>query len=365
MDFNLSEDHQMLSDTLRRFLADNYEIEARNKQAYEAPYHSPEIWGSLAELGTIGAFITEEQGGFGGTAEDVSVIFEELGRALCAEPVLGTLMGLRLLAGFGREDLVEAVVAGEARCALAVYEPNVACDLDHIEAEARQDGGQWKLSGRKSAIYGAPGADLLLIVARTGQGLGVFLAEKPELIASTMIDGGGVADLVMDGLAAECLSPDCAGQIEDVLDLGRIALCAEAVGAMSHMIDLTVDYLQQRKQFGRAIATFQAIQHRVVDMVVELEQSRSITIAAVAVYGTPEQARTVSMAKNLIGRAGRRVSEEAIQLHGGIGMTWEYPGAHYAKRLVMIDHQLGDHTDHVARMLRVKAAEASAEREAA
>lgn len=363
MDFNLSEDHQMLSDTLRRFLADNYDIEVRNEQAFVAPYHSPAIWEDLAGLGTVGAFISEEQGGFGGTAEDISVVFEELGRALCTEPMLGTLLGLRLLAAFGREAEVEAIVAGSARCALAVYEPNVASDLSHIAAVARQDGDQWTLSGRKSVIYGAPGADYLLIVARTDQGLGLFLAQSPELIAAAMIDGGGVADLVMDGLAAECLSPDCQPQIEDALDLGRIALCAEAVGAMSHLIDLTVDYMKQRQQFGRAISSFQALQHRVVDMVVDVEQARSITIAAVAAYGTPDQSRLASMAKNLIGRVGRHIAEEAIQLHGGIGMTWEYPGSHYAKRLVMIDHQLGDHNDHVLRMLRLK--QTGVEREAA
>ena len=162
---------------------------------------------------------------------------------------------------------------------------------------------------------------------------------------------GCIADLVMEDIPAECLSTDGRDQIEDALDIGRIALCAEAVGAMSHLIDLTVDYMKQRQQFGRSIASFQALQHRVVDMVVELEQARSITIAAVAAFGTPDQRRKVSMAKNLIGRAGRHISEEAIQLHGGIGMTWEYPGAHYAKRLVMIDHQLGDQYDHALRMI--------------
>ncbi len=353
MDFNLSEDHQMLSDTLRRYLSDNYTIEARNRAASAAPYQSPEIWAGLAELGTIGAFVTEDQGGFGGRAEDVSVIFEELGRSLCAEPMLGTLMGLRLLAGLGRDDLAEAVVAGDARCALAVFEPHVACDLSHIETAARRDGGTWRLTGRKSAVYGAPGADHVLIVARTDRGLGLFLAPELDLIAAAAIDGGGIADIVLDDHAAECLSDDCADRIEDALDLGRIALCAEAVGAMSHLIDLTVDYLKQRKQFGRAIGTFQALQHRVVDMIVELEQCRSITIAAVAAYGTPDQPRRVSMAKNLVGRVGQLIAEEAIQLHGGIGMTWEYAGAHYAKRLVMIDHQLGDRGDHALRMIRL------------
>lgn len=358
MDFNLSEDHQMLANTLRRYLIENYDVESRNRQVYEAPYHSEKTWSELAELGVIGAFVTEEQGGFGGSAEDVSVIFEELGRALCAEPVLGALMGLRLLAATGRTNLVEAVIAGDSRVALAVYEPNVACDLSYVEANASQDGDSWRLNGRKSAIYGGPGADHLLVVAKTNDGLGLFLVDKPELIDAAMIDGGGIADLVMDNLAAECLSPDCGDLIEATLDLGRIALCAEAVGAMSHMIDLTVDYLKQRTQFGRPLASFQALQHRIVDMLVELEQARSITIKAVADYGSSDQRRSVSMAKNLLGRSATKVAEEAIQMHGGIGMTWEYPGSHYAKRLVMIDHQLGDRNDHVLRIIQTTEAAA-------
>lgn len=356
MDFNLSQDHQMLSDTLRRYLADSYDIATRSQSAYDAPYHSAGIWSGLAEMGVFGAFVPEDQGGFGGTAQDVAVIFEELGRGLCAEPVLGALMGLHLLAGLGQADLVAAVIAGEARVALAVFEPDVANDLSQIGAQADRAGDGWQLTGRKSAVYGAPGASHVLIAARTGAGTGLFLAETPDLIAAAMADGGGIADIVMDALPATCLSEDCAAQIGDALDLGRIALCAEAVGAMEVLIGMTVDYLKQRKQFGRPIGTFQALQHRVVDMIAELEQCRSITISAVAGFGTPEQARKVSMAKNLIGRMGVKIAEEAIQMHGGIGMTWEYPGSHYAKRLVMADHQLGDAQDHALRMVRLRAA---------
>lgn len=353
MDFNLSEDHQMLSDSLRRYLGDKYEIEARNSNVYAAPYQVPDIWNDLAELGIFGAFVSEEQGGFGGSADDVSVIFEELGRGLCAEPVLGQMLGLRLLAALGRDDLTAGLIDGSSRTALAVYEPNVACDITKIQAEARKSGDDWRLTGRKSAIYGGPGADYLLVAARVDAGIGLFRVDTPELIEAAMMDGGGIADLIMDDLPAECLTEDCGSALEDALDLGRIALCAEAVGAMAHLIDLTVDYLKERKQFGRPLASFQALQHRVVDMVVELEQSRSITISAAGHFGTDKQARYVSMAKNLIGRSGTKIAEEAIQLHGGIGMTWEYPGSHYAKRLVMIDHQLGDRQDHAMRLVRM------------
>ncbi|WP_274631028.1 acyl-CoA dehydrogenase family protein [Arvimicrobium flavum] len=350
MDFTLSEERRLLSESLRRYFSDNYDLARRNAHANGAPYHAASVWSDLAGLGVMGGFVSEADGGFGGGAAVVAVIFEEIGRALCAEPLLGTLMGVRLLAGFGRHDLVEAIVSGESRAALAVVEPQVACNLDAIEAQARQAGDGWLLSGRKSAVYGAPGADLLLVAARSEAGIGLFLVRDAELAATSMIDGGGVADIVMEGLPAECLAADALPAIDDVLDLGRIALGAEAVGAMDRLIEMTIDYVRQRRQFGRALSSFQELRHRVVDMVMELEQCRSIIIRAAASFGTPDQARHAAMAKNLIGRMGPRIAEEAIQLHGGIGMTWEYPVSHYAKRLVMIDHQLGDRHDHALRL---------------
>ncbi|MGJ8547169.1 MAG: acyl-CoA dehydrogenase family protein [Sulfitobacter sp.] len=350
MDFNLSEDHQMLSDSLRRFLAEASPVESRNKTAYSAPFHAPALYAQLAELGVIGAFVSEEQGGFGGSAEDVSVIFEELGRALCVEPVLGSLLSLRLLAATGQSALAEQMIAGEMRGAFAFAEPDVSADLSCITAKAEKSGDVWRLTGRKSAVYGAPGADFVLVAAQSGAGLGLYLVQAPDLIAAGMVDGGGIADLVLEGTKAQCLGTDCAALIEETLDLGRIALCAEAVGAADHLVEITRDYLTQRQQFGRPISSFQALQHRVVDMLVELEQCRSITISAVAHFASPLRAKHAAMAKNLIGRMASKIAEESIQLHGGIGMTWEYPGAHYAKRLIMIDHQLGDHHDHIARL---------------
>jgi alkylation response protein AidB-like acyl-CoA dehydrogenase len=356
VDFNLSEDHEILSNTLRRFLSDNTSVEGRNESAFDAPYHSPDLWMALCELGIAGAFVSEDQGGFGGSAQDIAVIFEELGGALCVEPALGTLMAARLLAEAGREDIVEQLIAGEARAALAVYEPELACALTPMATVAAEQGGGWVLTGRKSAIYGAPGARYLVVAAKTGAGIGLFLLEDPQIIAAAMADGGGIGELVLDNTPAERLSDIAGPELEQALDLGRIALCAEAVGAMSSLVDMTVDYLNQRKQFGKALSSFQALQHRVVDMQMELEQCRSILISAVAHYGTPEAPRHVSMAKNLVGRAGRKIAEDSIQLHGGIGMTWEYPGTHFAKRLVMIDHQLGDQSDHLMRIMSGTAA---------
>ena len=350
MNFELSDDHQMLADTLARFFADTLPMDRRNAIAYAAPYHAPEIWRNLAELGVLGAFFSEDIGGFGGTAQDVAVVFETVGRALCPEPLLGHLMAGRLLSELGRTEMVEQMIAGEAKLALAVVEPGVTTDLSLITSEAVEKGGAWLLTGTKTAIYGGPSADHLLIAARVGHGLGLFRAPTPAMTVAGMTDGGGIAEMVMKDLEAECLSSDAGAAIASALDLGRIALCSEAVGAMSWLIEATTAYLAERKQFGRSLATFQALQHRLVDLVGELEQARSITISAVSAYGTTDQTKRAAMAKNLVGRAAVKVAEECIQMHGGIGMTWEYAGSHYVKRLIMLDAQLGDRFDMVGAM---------------
>lgn len=352
MNFELSSDHQLLSDTLRRYFMDHASVDKRNESAYTGTFHSAELWKGLVELGMLGAFVTEEHGGLGGSAGDIAVVFEEVGRALCAEPLLGVLLGLRLLTAHDQNQAAEAVMSGQQRVALAVFEPGVSHDLSCLESTAVCSDGQWYLSGRKTSIYGAPGAELVLVVAKTDQGTGVFLVRSPDMIVSSMVDGGGIAELRMQDLPAECLSEQAQGVLEDTLNLGRIALCAEAVGAMDWLVNTTIDYLKQRQQFGKPLSSFQVLQHRVVDMVNDLEQARSIMLLAATSFATADQIRHTAMAKNLIGRVATRIAEECIQLHGGIGMTWEYPGSHYAKRLIMIDHQLGDRFDHASTLAR-------------
>ncbi len=352
MDFNLTEDRQMLADTVRRYLADHYDFDTRNGVIDATPFHSPDKWAELSELGLIGAFVSEEQGGFGGAGFDITTVFEELGRGLCPEPMLAALMCARAAADCEAEELVEQIITGTKRLSLAVFEPD-ADSLSLIRTSADQSDGGWVLNGRKSVVYGLPGVDGALVAARTDAGIGLFLVEAPETIDYAMIDGGGAGELILDSASAKCLSENAAGIIEDALNAGRLALCAEAVGVMEVLVDLTVDYLKQRKQFGRPIASFQALQHRAVDMAIEIEQCRSITILAASKLGSDEAGKYIAMAKNLIGRTGALISEESIQLHGGIGMTWEYPGSHYAKRLAMIDHQLGD---RYAQLQRVMAA---------
>lgn len=347
MDFTLSEERQMLKDSLGRWLTDRYDPEHRLNVAYDAPFHDAGRWSELAELGVLQALASEEAGGFGGTGFDISVVFETLGAALCPEPVLGTLMVSRLLAAAGEDQ--ESLLDGSVRWALGVGEPDAPWSLDHLATQA-QDG---RLTGRKAFVYGGNDAERFLIVARDGGALSVFdvAAQDAEVVGYGLIDGGGAAEVILSDTPGRLVLADARPAVEAALDAGRLALCAEAVGVMDRNFAALLDYMRQRKQFGRAIGDFQALQHRAADLAVEIEQARSITLLAAARLDGPGSARTVSMAKNLIGRVGRQVAEECTQMTGGIGVTWEYHPAHLTKRLMMIDHQLGDTDWHLQRVM--------------
>ncbi|MBR9842743.1 MAG: acyl-CoA dehydrogenase [Rhodobacteraceae bacterium] len=342
MNFDLTEDRQMLADTLNRYLADQYGIEARNASAYEAPFHDPTKWAEMSELGIAGALVPEEQGGFGGTGFDITVVFEALGKGLCPEPFLGTLMAARLLGAAGAD--MDALVSGETRYAVGLGEIDAAYDFENIATTATASGEAHVLNGRKSAVYGGQGADVILVLAKLGDAPAIFsvAATEANIVGYGMIDGGGAAEVLLEDTPATLLLQDAGGAVQDAVNAGRLALCAEAVGAMGATYEALVDYLKTRKQFGRPIGTFQVLQHRTVDLLTEIEQARSITISAAASLEDADATLKIAMAKNLIGRAARLVAEEAIQMHGGIAMTWEYSVSHYGKRLVMLDAQLGD-----------------------
>ena len=346
MNFDLTDDRQMLQDSLRRYLADKYPVEHRNKVAYAEPFHDDAKWAELSELGTLFALAPEDAGGMGGAGFDISVVFEELGRVICPEPVLGALMASRLMTAAGADQ--EALLSGATKYAVGLGELDAPYDLDGIATVAK--GG--KLSGRKSLVYGGQAADVFLIAAKDGDALAVYEVQASDVSVTGygLMDGAGAAEVVLEDAPGKLLLADAGAAIEDAVNAGIVALCSEAVGAMDVLHKMTVEYLGQRKQFGRPIGTFQVLQHRAVDMLTEIEQSRSIVIKAAAELGGPDPSRYCSMAKNLIGRAGRLVAEEAIQMHGGIAMTWEYPGSHYAKRIIMIDAQLGDTDYHLSRV---------------
>ncbi len=352
MNFEMSDDRRMLADSLARYLADACPVEGRVDVAYTAPWHSEEAWVGLAELGAFYALAPEEAGGMGGSGFDISVVFEALGRALCPEPVLATLLGLRLLADAGRD--VEEVLAGQ-RLAVGIGELDAPYDLDGITCHA--EGGL--LTGRKSVVYGGAGAERLLIAAQAEGKLALFdvNAEDAQISGYGTIDGGPAAEVFLDGTPGELILGDARAALEEALDAGALALCAEALGAMEVVQGILIDYLKTRKQFGQPIGAFQALQHRAIDLGIEIEQARSIVILAASAEGGPEFGKRVAQAKFLVGKIARQVSEEAIQMHGGIGITWEYPLAHYAKRLVMIDAQLGDTDWHLERLMGALAAE--------
>ncbi|MEY8839409.1 acyl-CoA dehydrogenase family protein [Cribrihabitans sp. XS_ASV171] len=375
MDFNLTEERQMLQDSLRRFLTDRYDTNVRNEILESDRGMSARIWGELAELGVIGALFTEEQGGFGGKGFDISVVFEELGRAGVVEPMLDTaILGGGLLARLGNEEqraLVEEVIAGSLHLALAHGEPAARYDLSRVETTAKPDGDKVVLNGRKAVVVNAEAAGYLIVSARESggvfesEGISLFLvpadAQGLTLRGYPMMSGGRAAEVTLDNVSVPQLARLGAagrgyGALQDVIAAANVALAAETMGAMQSATELTRDYLMTRKQFGRPIGTFQALAHRFSDLLIELEQARSAVINAAGHLESTERDRQIAAARNLISRVGRLVAEESIQMHGGIAMTQEYELAHIAKRIVMADHRFGDADYHLERFIDLGAA---------
>ena len=369
MNFEHTEDRRMLADTLNRFVTEQYGFEKRNAIAYGDVGMDQKLWRQFAELGAIGALFSEEDGGFGGAGFDVAVVFEALGRGLVVEPFLGTLMVGRALAAAGtqaQKERIATLIDGSTVVALAHDEPGAHYELSRVDASAVRSADGWTLSGSKAVVLQGEQAQLLLVSARTSgavdseEGISLFLVPAHAAGVACRgygrIDGGRAAEFTFDKvqLGSDALL-GAEGQGFATLELavgwGVLALCAEALGAMEVAKKDTLEYLQTRKQFGVVIGSFQALQHRMADVLLEVEQSRSAVINAAAAMdaGRVERERTLSAAKFSIGRIGALVSEESIQMHGGIGMTWELPLSHYAKRLVMVDHELGDEDHHLER----------------
>ncbi|SDY46328.1 acyl-CoA dehydrogenase family protein [Citreimonas salinaria] len=374
MNFQLTEERQMLQDSLRRYLADSVSPEMLAQATTSAAGHSETLWKGLAEMGVIGALFPEDKGGFGGAGFDLSVVFEEVGRAGVFEPLAetGILAGglLAELGGEAQADRVEAIIGG-AIIGFAHSEPGARYDLEHVETKAKKDSDGWRITGRKSLVTHAGVAEAFLVTARTGgettetDGISAFLVPAGEGvdIRDYPLNGGGrAAEVTLDvTVPADALIGPEGGAyaaIERAAARATCALCAEALGLMETIRGLTVDYLKNRKQFGQPIGKFQALQHRMADMLVEIEQARSavINLAGHVDADRTTRERHVSATKNLIGRAGRLVVEESIQMHGGIGMTEEYALGHLVKRLTMVDHRFGDADHHLERFIRLSAA---------
>ncbi|HTR11176.1 MAG TPA: acyl-CoA dehydrogenase [Paraburkholderia sp.] len=371
MNFQHTEDRRMLADTLNRFISEQYGFDTRDTIARSTEGFSADMWRRFAELGVIGALFDEADGGFGGAGFDVAVVFEALGRGLVVEPFLDTLIVGRALAHAGsaaQRARIAPLIDGSQIAALAHDEPGSHYEEARVTTRAEKHGEGWVLHGAKGVVQHAEHADVLLVSARTSgsefdeAGISLFLVPRDAAGVSMRgyrkIDGGRAAEvtLVNVKLDADALVGEQGSgfaTLEHARGYGIVALAAQAVGAMDVARDFTLEYLRTRKQFGTPIGSFQALQHRMADVLLEIEQARSAVINAAAAIAAPraQRERGLSAAKYTIGHIGARVAEEAIQLHGGIGMTWELPLAHYAKRLVMIDHQLGDEDHHLARYI--------------
>ncbi|GHC68254.1 acyl-CoA dehydrogenase [Pseudorhodoferax aquiterrae] len=372
MNFTHTEDRRMLADSLDRYLAEQYGFVERDHIAWSEAGCSDKHWNQLAEIGALGALFPESVGGFGGGGFDVAVVFESLGKGLVVEPFLGALVVGRAIAQAGnaaQQALIAGLVDGSTVAALAHEEPSSHYEPTLVATRAEKNANGWMLIGAKAVVQQGQRAGLLLVSARTAgavgdaQGISLFLVPgDAEGIARRdypKFDGGRAAELTLQNVQVgpdALLGAEGAGAdvLEHATGWGLLALAAESLGAMEVAKRDTLEYLRTRKQFGVPIGSFQALQHRMADLLIEVEQARSAVInAAAAIDGDDRIARerALSAAKFSVGKIGTRVAEEAIQLHGGIGMTWELPLAHYAKRLVMIDHQLGDEDFHLQRYI--------------
>lgn len=376
MNFELSDEQRMLQETLSRLLREQYPFETRQKLLQSPQGFSREIWRRYAELGILGVPFAPELGGFGGSGIELMLVAKEFGRALALEPYLATIvLGGTLLATIDSQaarNLLEETISGQILLAFAHWEPGERYNGALLATHARARDGGYVLSGHKAVVLHGQDADHLIVSAMTREGSGteeisLFLVDPKspgvQVRGYSTIDGLRAAEVRLESAPAQLLAgPAQASQaIDRAIGNGLVALCAEAVGAMEVICELTLEYLKTRQQFGVPIGKFQALQHRMVDMVIRLEQSRSITLLAAARVDDAgaDRDRALSAAKALIGKAGRFVAENAIQLHGGIGMTWEYSMPHYAKRVIMIDHMLGDvdfHLDRFSSLMEVPAA---------
>ena len=370
MDFKLTEEQQMLQETALRLVRDEYEFEKRETYRQSETGFSEGFWQQLSELGLTAIPFAEEYGGIGGGGVETQLMMTELGRGLCLEPYMqSVILGGGLITQLGsdsqKEELIPQIAAGELKLAVGLQEPQSHYNLADITTRAEKSGTGYRLSGRKAVVIGGHVADKLIVSARAGgeagdsQGISLFLIDGDAAGLEKRVyptnDGFKGCDLFLNGVEvpASALLGEEGNAYEGILyQSGRAiaALCAEAVGAKEETVALTLDYLKTRKQFGVPIGKFQVLQHRMVDMGSELEQARSMALVVASVVddaASPARQRILSAAKNIIGRSGQYVAEQAIQLHGGIGMTWEYNLAHYAKRLIMINHQLGDNDHHL------------------
>jgi alkylation response protein AidB-like acyl-CoA dehydrogenase len=371
MDFSFTEEQSMLRDTVASFLADKYDFETRRGIVKSEAGWRPDYWQAFAhELGILGAPFTEELGGLGGGPTENMIVLEEFGKALVVEPYLGTVViggGFLKHSGYaGAADLIGQIIEGKAIFAFAYAEPQGRYTWADLKTTAKKDGAGWVLNGHKAVVVGAPWATHLIVTARTGGGqrdeggVSVFVVDKNAKGVVTRdyptVDGARASEVFFENVSVPAdavIGPEGGALplVEKVIDEAIAGLCAEAVGVLRRLHEGTLDYTKQRKQFGQPIAQFQVLQHRMVDMFIQLEQSVSMTyMANIKLDETDhERAKAISAAKVQIGRACKFVGQNAIQLHGGMGMTDELAIGHYFKRATLIEGLFGSVDHHLRR----------------
>ena len=370
MDFTFTHEQQQFSDALRRWIDRDYTFEHRKKIVLSDSGVSEPAWATLSELGMTALPVPEAQGGFNGEAIDVQVVMHEIGRGLVIEPYFSTVFGAQFLKlGGGHDTLLEQVAAGELKLACALGEKQSRHDLFDIATTAVAQADGYVLNGVKTVVIHGAQAGMLIVSARAHgkqrdtDGIALFVVPRDSAGVTVRdyrtIDCQRAADIVFDHVsvpASGLLGTFGKGWelLDAAADFGVTLLCAEAVGAMEALNSATLEYMKTRQQFGVPIGKFQALQHRMADMFMHLEQARSMaTLAAMKVGSADiaERRRTVSAAKARIGQAMKYVGQQAVQLHGGMGVTNELPAAHHFKRLTMIELTLGDTDHHLARFV--------------
>jgi alkylation response protein AidB-like acyl-CoA dehydrogenase len=359
MDFNYDDNQRMLFDMVDRFLTDKHDLAKREKLLHD-PAAEAALWAEMAELGMIGAAFPESVGGYGGSSADIYVVMERFGRHLVTQPLLYTaVIGGRLLieglSGDAREAAIAPVIAGERHLALAAGSTHMLRSAEDTTFTAAADGAGWKLSGRMPVVLNGDRADVLIVAARTSGnsgergGVTLFMVDAGAAGVSRrtfrMIDAFGAAEAVLGEIGGGV------ALVETALDYGVAAVCAEAIGSMEYLIPATAEYTRTRVQYGAPLAKFQVLQHRMADMYIQTQTAKSMAmVAAMGLDGDPvERQRLVSAAKAQVGRSGKFVGYQAVQLHGGMGVSEELDIGHHYIRLNVINQLMGDGSFHLRR----------------
>ncbi len=355
MDFDFSDDQESLRDAVRKWVDKGYSFERRRKAA-DAGGFDRAAYGELAELGLAGLYVSEDDGGMGMGPVEGMVVMEELGRGMVLEPMAQTLIASGVLSGYApaalKADWLGRIAAGEALVVLAYQERKARYRLDVCEATAKQAGDNWTVSGAKSLVAAGDKADAYLVPAQANGKLALFLVAAGAGVAATGYgtqDGGRAAEVVFKDAPASLVTLDGLTALEHAVDIGIAATCAEAVGVLDKTMEVTVEYMNTRKQFGVTIASFQALRHRLANMKMQQELARSMSYYASLKLNAPadERRRALARAKYQLGVSMRLIGQDSVQLHGGIGVTDEYIGSHYFRKLTQLEMTFGDTLHHL------------------